>query len=404
MRWILLGLSFAAVNACGADVGDVTGTDSSTSSTTASSITSSDAEAGTSGPGVTTSTTSGEDGTSGTNDTSSAGSSSDSSSGEPSMSCGACGMPRGAAIGGGEGYPWIADPATAAVVVTTSDELLVALAAAQAGDVVYIDDAADIDLSDQWDILVRGGVTLASGRGRDGSAGALVHSDTLTLSPGGYAEKHLLRTTGPGVRFTGFRLRGSDTEIHAETKVFDAYRGITLEHDDCEIDNMEVSGFSGWGTGVISSAGADIHHNSIHHNRRYGLGYGVIVSNTASALIEGNLFDFNRHSIASNGGPGPSYEARYNIVGPTGNGHAFDMHLKNRFAGDELRIHHNTFQITSERAVHILGIPATGAWIEHNSLAHEEGSDGILQSGVVGDPVNFYVADNCWGTVEPICE
>ena len=43
-----------------------------------------------------------------------------------------------------------------------------------------------------------------------------------------------------------------------------------------------------------------IHHNFIHHNQQDGTdGYGVAVVNRAYALIEKNVFDYNRHAIAS---------------------------------------------------------------------------------------------------------
>jgi hypothetical protein len=274
--------------------------------------------------------------------------------------------------------------------------------------VIYIDDSAEIDLSDARDIPVPGGVTLASGRGNGGSEGALLHNDTLSLSAGGSAVHSWFSTGGPGVRFTGFRLRGSDTEIHSQAYELDNYRGITITHDDCEIDNMEIWGWSHYATGVTNAVGIDIHHNDIHHNRRAGLGYGVVVSGTTGVLIEGNQFDANRHSVAGSGGVGPSYEIRYNWVGPTANGHVFDMHGDGTVskgnggaAGNELLIHHNTLTGSSEELVVIRGVPVTGAVIEHNSMPHASASGAIVQSYGTG---NFTVANNCFGTAVPICD
>ena len=45
-----------------------------------------------------------------------------------------------------------------------------------------------------------------------------------------------------------------------------------------------------------------MHHNFIHHNQYNGLGYGVC-HGSAYSLIEANLFDANRHSIAGTGVP-----------------------------------------------------------------------------------------------------
>src|SRR5690606_10386387 len=67
--------------------------------------------------------------------------------------------PTGDPIGGGPGYSDIKDPATADFVVSSKAALLSALAQAEAGQVVYVDDAAEIDLSDEQDIVIPGGVT-----------------------------------------------------------------------------------------------------------------------------------------------------------------------------------------------------------------------------------------------------
>ena len=40
-----------------------------------------------------------------------------------------------------------------------------------------------------------------------------------------------------------------------------------------------------------------IHHNYIHHNQMNGLGYGMTFSH-GGGLVEYNLFNYNRHSIA----------------------------------------------------------------------------------------------------------
>jgi hypothetical protein len=171
---------------------------------------------------------------------------------------------------------------------------------------------------------------------------------------------------------------------------------------------MEIWGWSHYATGVTNATGIDIHHNHIHENRRAGLGYGVVVSGTTGVLIEGNSFDANRHSVAGSGGVGPSYEIRYNWVGPTANGHVFDMHGDGTTskgnggaAGNELLIHHNTLTGTAEELVVIRGVPVTGAFIHENSLPHASATGAIVQSHGTG---NFHVEDNCFGTTVPICD
>ena len=43
-----------------------------------------------------------------------------------------------------------------------------------------------------------------------------------------------------------------------------------------------------------------IHHNYIHHNQARGEGYGVNLYG-GNALIEANIFDYNRHDVTGAG-------------------------------------------------------------------------------------------------------
>jgi hypothetical protein len=54
--------------------------------------------------------------------------------------------------------------------------------------------------------------------------------------------------------------------------------------------------------------------NYMHHNARDGGGYGVTVSAGAYATIIGNVFDYNRHAVASDGRAHTGYVARFNYV------------------------------------------------------------------------------------------
>ena len=118
--------------------------------------------------------------------------------------------PTGEPIGGGPGYKDIKSQADTDFVVSTKGELIDALVKAQAGTIVYIRDDAVIDMTGADDQAIPGGVTLASGRGRDGSLGALVFSNNLT---DGAKFIPLLRTGGRDVRITGLRLRGPFAEV-----------------------------------------------------------------------------------------------------------------------------------------------------------------------------------------------
>ena len=65
-----------------------------------------------------------------------------------------------------------------------------------------------------------------------------------------------------------------------------------------------------------------IHDNYIHHNQRAGReGYGVSINVGAYALIERNVFDWNRHAIKGGGSPGTGYAAYRNLVLKNGGYH-----------------------------------------------------------------------------------
>jgi len=259
--------------------------------------------------------------------------------------------PTGNPIGGGAGYTRIV--ARADYRVVTREDLLSALDRATSGQVIYIEDKADIDLSGKQNITIPGGVTLASARGRNNSPGALLYSTTMETSP-------LFATGGPNVRVTGLRLRGPDPERRTEElrRLYKEGRyysiptndGILCAHTALEVDNCELYAWNHAAAFVKRGAtNAYIHHNYIHHNQRSGLGYGVCLDES-DALIEANLFDWCRHHIAGTGRPNTSYEARYNLVLENANGHSFDMHGgadrkdDTDVAGDWIRIHHNTFR------------------------------------------------------------
>ena len=308
------------------------------------------------------------------------------------------------AVGGGKGYRGFVSQRD--YFVEAKDELLDALAAAENGEVVYISDTAVIDMTGEEGVLIPGGVTLASGRGKKGSKGALLFSDKLRTYP-------LFLIAGDGVRITGLRIRGPDpdrrtAQMKALLKQGKYYsipnsRGISSSHADLEVDNCELSGWSHAAIHLVSGArNAHIHHNYIHHNQRYGLGYGVVLDE-ADALIEANIFDWNRHSIAGTGRPGTSYEARYNLVLENANSHSFDMHGgKDRkdgtnIAGTWIKIHHNIFQVTSDPAIKIRGVPLVGVEIYNNCFFHKNEQAAILQTNAQG---KFIQSGNEFGTCQ----
>jgi hypothetical protein len=340
---------------------------------------------------------------------------------------GADANPTGNPIGGGVGYTHIIDSSTAKYVVSTKSQLLSALASATSGQIIYVADSAQIDMTGSKRIAVPAGVILASGRGRDGSAGGLIYTNDRSSS--GYPE---FMTLGVGVRVTGLRLRGPDGDVGTSSLQY-FYSGLCcsgyVQIDNCEIYNWVEAGVL---VNNTPSGGATpwIHHNYIHNCQRTGYGYGVAVSG-GSALIEANSFDYNRHSImGTRGYPTSNYEARYNIVGPNSTNSCFDCHGGNDSyswgnpdppsvdcpAGGTLLIHHNTFMSTSDISVGIRGVPAISCKIYNNwtywSSSYSTTTFKQYLENLVGDTldgkvitgkqyVRMEVYDNWYGTKEP---
>jgi hypothetical protein len=323
--------------------------------------------------------------------------------------------PTGNPIGGGSGYARIISPADASVkyVVSTNDQLLAALASAQPGEVIFVQGNAVIDMTGTPSVTIPAGVTLASDRGRAGSTGALLKR-TRNLD-GGWEEPMFI-AGGDFVRVTGLRLEGEmypqDYGDEAgETYESDYLVGIYAENrKGFEVDNCEMYGWA-WSTISLRQNSAApipyIHHNYIHHNQARGEGYGVNLYG-GNALIEANLFDYNRHAITGAGLAEEKYEARYNIVLGNGNaigGHHFDIHQDEDggdFAGDTYLIHHNTFQNATDGGRMLASIairqrPTTGIYIDHNLFeAVSTETDGGKPIWERDSDENMFATNNKW--------
>ena len=309
-------------------------------------------------------------------------------------------------IGGTKGYVNIVTAGDYAP--TDLDELLAALSKAKEGQVIFITGETTIDLTariyiEQLVLEVPEGVTLAGDRGHRGSKGALLTSDALKTPM-------MIRAGGPDVRITGLRLRGPNPkryldhhkrsfgpegEGHSYYYKLHTSNGISTQYARLEVDNCEISGFSHAGVDLTTDQGHHIHHNYIHHCQYQGLGYGVC-HNTASSLIEYNLFDFNRHSIAGTGRPGNSYIARHNVELGTSLSHCFDMHGgRDRkdgtdIAGTSIEIHNNTFGAPQTPVV-IRGVPQETCEVHHNwFVKHRQPSQAVRSSGNTNVFENVY--------------
>ncbi len=296
-------------------------------------------------------------------------------------------------IGGGAGYA--NSVTTGDYVVEDLDALLDALAQATSGQVVFIPRETEIDLTariyiEQLILEVGEGVTLAGDRGHNGSKGAFLSSDALK-SP------VVIRPTGPNVRITSLRIQGPNPKRYLEHHQrsfglggdgheyyykFPISDGITTEHPHLEVDNCEISAFAHAAIALVKGEDHHIHHNFIHHCQYNGLGYGVS-HDTASSLIEYNLFDWNRHSIAGTGRPSCNYIARHNVELGESLSHCFDMHGgRDRkdgtsIAGSTIEIYNNTFRPTQTPIV-IRGVPEEVCDVHHNwFVQHHSTADAV---------------------------
>ncbi len=311
-------------------------------------------------------------------------------------------------IGGGAGYGDIVTSGD--YTVTSVDALLDALSKAKAGQVVFIPGETEIDLTariyiERLVLEVPGGVTLAGERGHKGSKGALLSSDALKTPV-------MIRAGGPNVRVTGLRVRGPNPKryiahhsrsFRKRGKGSDYYyklptsNGIVTDHDALRVDNCEVSAFSHGGIYLRAGKDHHVHHSYIHHCQYQGLGYGIC-HNKAGSLIEQNLFDWNRHSIAGTGRPGCGYVARNNVELGTSLSHCFDMHGgRDRndgtdIAGTFIEIANNTFRAPQTPIV-IRGVPETGCIVHHNWFPKHDGARQAVRASA-----RTKVTDNVYGS------
>jgi hypothetical protein len=213
------------------------------------------------------------------------------------------------------------------------------------------------------------GVTLESDRSAR-HAGALLYMSQNLMYPKAMLA---LRT---GDRVTGLRLhgysfgRGGDESYTIGDK-YGTTNGVDVSAPYVLIDNNDIAGWPGSGVGVhdvhygnwppfggvpneprpprhsredayLTSLARQVHitNNFIHNNVGCTDGYGVVVGgDSAFALIDRNVFDYNKHDVAGDGTAGSGFIASSNLTltdgvecrGDSGNGSLtygghFDMH------------------------------------------------------------------------------
>jgi len=317
--------------------------------------------------------------------------------------------PTGNPIGGGQGYSRVLTSGDH--TVAGRQELLDALEQAKAGQVVYVEPDAEIDLSGLVHVAIPDGVTLAGNRGQDGAGGPLLFTSRM-----GESNYPFLFGTGNKSRVTGLRIEGPDPDYadytdqtKAAAYAFGA-RAIATQ-GETEVDNCEISNFYRDGV-AVNSKGVHVHHNFLHDIAAYPVVVGT--RSGPPTLIEANVIHWGWHATAGSGTAGTGYEARYNILEPHTIAppfgkvaHCLDQHPdidilragKLRVAGDSLEWHHNTIVLhggstdpDSTVAMKIRGTPRSLARVYNNWFQTTDVSQALgLSFG------NVWIYNNVYG-------
>ena len=278
---------------------------------------------------------------------------------------------------------------------TTRSELFLQ-AITEPDAIIRIDNDVALDLSHRENLHIAPGVTIIGARS--------------TTQPG----PKLFTTTFPtrlfiieqadDVSISGIRLQGA--EMGTADADAEISNGISvISSVNVKIFNNETIRLAGCRGGGARPAGPHQSRQSRHracpgelHPPQPALpeeGYGVATYESAYALIEKNLFDYNRHAIASTGDPGTGYYAHSNLVlwnGGMNNGtfntntHMFDVHgtqdcWDSRFycgpAGEKFDIRHNTILYDAGTAIKVRGEPSIGA-VRRQQRLHALATSGAV--------------------------
>ena len=309
-----------------------------------------------------------------------------------------------------------------------------------------------LDFTGKMNILVGSNRSLIASKGCE--RGARSTGSRIFVSATNGAEP-LFRVHGDNVVISGFELQGPRSSVVSnDTKDI----GILIEPDAStaliqriEISNMEISGWPQAGVSVLDTTSAlaergrlvnttvgavTIKGSFIHHNQHDNFGYGVVVGGGAYALIEKNVFDYNRHAIGgdsknANGIDFSGYTARDNLILSGGGHHCnsstgicwkthqIDMHGDGSgffdgphgcgTAGETMIIERNTILYEYGHlgyVIKIRGNPLDKVVIDHNVFRDDD--DSIAQNGAcgIGDNITkpIDVRPNNAFNVDPMAE
>lgn len=300
-------------------------------------------------------------------------------------------------------------PASSDEPVVTLEQLKQRLASAKESEVILIGPGVRLDMTGEPTLRLTVPVILKGVKSQDGTVPGFIHRGRPLP---------LLSIEAPDVRIEDLKFEGVESDSKKDEIIglnkrgikgvyeFPVTRGIEVLSRGVVISGCELSGFSHAAVFLKGDSSAYVEKSHIHHNQRWGLGYGVALHDRAQARITDSRFNWNRHSIAASGFPGQAYEADHNWFGPDHSATPLDMHGgKDRgdgteVAGRRVHIHHNRILST---AVHVFihrGIPQEEVRIEENELAHTTEKSAIgYYNGVTAKAVQgrFFFERNEFG-------
>ncbi len=292
------------------------------------------------------------------------------------------------------------------------------------GTVIEVNPGASIDLTDQYPIVIREGVTIRGDR-----RGTRLGPE-LRVRPG--YNQTMLIIDGSDVRITGLRMRGPSRSTNENPKaigiMFDRdkllFHGSIIDHNDMSDWTVSAIKVLGGDLSKECQAGDDnagslrenvrVTRNFLHHNRMQGEGYGVETKQGGNTFIDGNTFLSNRHAIAAGGEARTIYRAWHNLVlsdAPCQKKagicfwytHDFDMHGTGNdvfypsgfggTGGQYVEIARNTFLGTNRANFDLRGEPCHLAEFHHNVSLRKTYDDAVDCTHCGGGINKLKVAD-----------
>ena len=359
------------------------------------------------------------------------------------FACSACSA--AAPVATSEGLLATLPPGAVVVVVQTVDALVATLNDPTFHGTIYIPNGTHLVLSGHYALPLHEGVTLLGGRSGIEAGATLDTTDLVgpVDDSGNHTGYSMFEVAGDHVTIRGLRLIGPSQSWDASLLKVNGIRVRSERYRDFLLQDCELAGWTAAAvqvTGAITAHTVDevppdaphmtqseayqiqIRDNYIHDNVRDGAGYGVNVDSGSYVQIEGNVFDGNRHAIASDGAPYTGYIARWNYVLQSGhcagdwpcyyNQH-FDVHGRGDggyggVAGEYFDIAHNTFRgdqsyrvFMTRPAFMLRGTPMTGAYFHDNVLVHhdEDAAVRLDTGGIIAVAVpDLYISRNQYDT------